>query len=138
MYAMGNSNIRMFSIRNQFDPEHFRVDRDEHFDFTPAGKVPSLKSKTSIVEYRRSSEGTIGKAIGTVRDTKDDVLNSTVEEIYNVYTRQEKWKYVVIVGVAGIFPALSFNIYLPALARIATVRHCHQHFDNLTLTIRRI
>lgn len=138
VYAMGNSNIRMFSIRNQFDPEHINVDQEQEFDFTPAEMLPSVKSKASVVEYRRSSEGTIGKAIGSIRDTKAGVLRTSSDEVYNVYTRKEKWIMVAIVGVAGIFPALTFNIYLPALARMSTVRYEFRALSDLTLTSVRI
>jgi hypothetical protein len=121
VYAMGNSNIRMFSMRNQYDPEHINVDQKHDFAFTPAEQLSSVKSVTAVVEYRRSLEGTIGKAIGSLRDTKGGVVVTSTNEVYNVYGRNEKWVIVVIVGIAGIFPALTFNIYLPALTRISQV-----------------
>jgi hypothetical protein len=74
VYAMGNSNIRMFSMRNQFDPEHINVDQKHDFAFTPAEQLSSVKSVTAVVEYRRSLEGTSGKAIGSLRDTKGGVV----------------------------------------------------------------
>lgn len=133
VYAMGNSNIRMFSIRNQFDPEHYRDDRDEAFNFVEAERVLSMNSQPPDVQYERASQGTIGKAIGSLRDTKGYGLRpyAQSEEEYNVWTRKERWIAVAVVGIAGIFPALTFNIYLPALARVAKVctKTTLQHHD---------
>ncbi|KAL1591434.1 hypothetical protein SLS60_011933 [Paraconiothyrium brasiliense] len=122
VYAMGSSNIRMFSFRHQFDPEE---SRDPSFDFTqaPDDMQADFANRQSLVEYRRSSEGTIGKAIGSVRDGKHDpVIEEKIKEPYHVYTSKEKWTLVVIAGAAGSFPMLTLNMYLPALGQFATVR----------------
>ncbi|KAJ4300850.1 hypothetical protein N0V90_002938 [Kalmusia sp. IMI 367209] len=131
-YAMGSSNIRMFSFRHQFDPEHFR---DDGFDFTQTLERPAetIGKVECLVPYRRSSEGTIGKAIGSLRDPKCGFTKKekeiTPDEPYSAYTVKEKWTLVAIVGAAGCFPILTFNIYLPALGRAATVRVLHRDQD---------
>jgi hypothetical protein len=125
VYAMGNSNIRMFSIRNQYDPEHFRDNRNVQFEFQVSRRTQPLKSRLFAVEYQRPSEATTEKAVEPVQLAKGDVLQTETRELYNVYTKKEKWVVVAIIGAAGIFPALTFNIYLPALTKIATV--CHPH-----------
>lgn len=114
VYAMGSSNIRMFSIRHQFDPEEFRY-RD--FDFSAPRDAPPVPSVPSYVSYRRSSEGTIGKAIGSVQGLNVRVVN----EGPTVFTRREKLALGAIVGATGVFPAMSFNVFLPALTRVAAV-----------------
>lgn len=123
VFAMGSSNIRMFSVRHQFDTEY---SQPADFDFTQTldkSQITSIKPR-SFVEYRRSSEGTIGKAIGSVRDGKTNTIMEEVEieePPYHVYTKHEKWTLVAIAGAAGSFPMFTFNMYLPALERIATV-----------------
>lgn len=122
VFAMGTSNVRMFGVRNQFDTEY---SRDAPFDFTQTLDKSQLEvpKPQSFVEYRRSSEGTIGKAIGSVRDVKKDSTTEELEheEPYHVYTSSEKWFLVAIAGAASSFPMLTFNMYLPALERIAAV-----------------
>ena len=123
VFAMGSSNIRMFSVRHQFDTEY---SGDAGFDFTQTldKSQATLTKPQSFVEYRRSSEGTIGTAIGSVREGKiqKNVEDVEIEEPYHVFTRSEKWTLVAIAGAAGSVPMLTFNMYLPALDRIATVR----------------
>ncbi|KAF1971432.1 MFS general substrate transporter [Bimuria novae-zelandiae CBS 107.79] len=110
----------MFSVRHQFDTEDSRAG----FDFTQIlyNSQETLTKPRSFVEYRRSSEGTIGKAVGSIRDEKDcsKIEEVDLEEPYHVFTRFEKWTLVAIAGAAGSFPTLTFNMYLPALDRIAT------------------
>ena len=136
VFAMGSSNIRMFAVRHQFDTDN---SSDAPFDFTQTldNSQADIVSTQSFVEYRRSSEGTIGKAIGSVRDGKNNMSTieavpdgknlATIEEMkpeepYYAYTVHEKWTLVAIAGAASSFPMLTFNMYLPALERIATVR----------------
>jgi hypothetical protein len=123
VYAMGSSNIRMFSFRHQFDPEHSQY---TGFDFTQTldHAQTAVTKRQSLVQHRTSSEGTIGKAIGSVRDEKMcpmAISEDESEEPYHVYTLKEKWTLVAIAGAAASFPMLTFNMYLPALGRIATV-----------------
>lgn len=134
VFAMGSSNIRMFAVRHQFDTDN---SSDIPFDFTQTldNSQAEIANTQSFVEYRRSSEGTIGKAIGSVRDGKNMSTIGTVpdgkdlptiqemqpEAPYYAYTVHEKWTLVAIAGAASSFPMLTFNMYLPALERIATV-----------------
>ncbi|KAF1949389.1 MFS general substrate transporter [Byssothecium circinans] len=80
----------------------------------------------SLVSYRRSSEGTIGKAIGSVRDahgassgTGRQKQRRAPPEAYSVYTEREKWGFWVILAVAGTLPTFTFWIILPSLGTIA-------------------
>lgn len=135
-YAMGSSNIRMFSLRNQYDPEGTR--RGD-FNFSQTLDRPEivnemLEKAGNLTPYRRPSEGTIGKAIGSVRDTQ--IFYSKNKELpekppYSVYSMKEKWVIIAIVAAAGCFPMLTFNIYLPAMGRIATVSSTsHENSDS--------
>jgi hypothetical protein len=139
VYAMGSSNIRMFSFRHQFDPDHSQF---TGFDFTQTldHAQTAIAKPQSFVEHRTSSEGTIGKAIGSVRDRKTNPMalaEDGIEEPYHVYTLKEKWTLVVVAGAAASFPMLTFNMYLPALGRIATVWICDTT-DELLLMVQRI
>lgn len=122
VYAMGSSNVRMFSFRHQFDPEY---SPDSGFDFTQtlADSQKTFIRQESLAEYPSSAEGTIGKAIGSLRDGKASSTSNEeeIQEPYHVYTSKEKWTLVAIAGAAGSFPMLTLNMYLPALGRIATV-----------------
>ncbi|KAF2441311.1 MFS general substrate transporter [Karstenula rhodostoma CBS 690.94] len=138
VYAMGNSNIRMFSFRHQFDPEHLR---QTGFDFTQTldnGQTTqaAFTRRQSLIEHRTSSEGTIGKAIGSVRDGKITSVTTSEENIqepYHLYTLREKWMLVTLAGAAASFPMLTFNMYLPALGRIATDMKIGVEATNLTI-----
>ncbi|KAF2255329.1 MFS general substrate transporter [Trematosphaeria pertusa] len=112
VFTMGH-NIRMFSIRHQFDPESFRK---EEFTFTTPRDAPPVPSIASIEKYQDSAGGTIGKAP------------------YHVFTYGEKWPLVLIVGAAAIFPGLTATIYLPALDRIARDFNVSLETINLTVT----
>lgn len=41
---------------------------------------------------------------------------------YHVFSKNEKWMVIVIIGAAGLFSGLSSNIYFPSLDAIAQVR----------------
>lgn len=121
VYAMGSSNIRMFSVRHQFDHEH---SQHTAFDFTQTLDNGQAAEAVSTSPDRTSSEGTIGKAIGSVRHGKITSVTMTEESIqepYHLYSLREKWILVAIAGAAASVPMLTFNTYLPALGRIATV-----------------
>ena len=126
VYAMGSSNIRMFSIRHQFDPE---LSQHTDFDFTQTlgsehAAQATLAGRQSFVQRPASSDGTIGKAIGSVRDEKGTsviMIEEPVREPHCVYNLNEKWIMVAIAGAAASLPMLTFNAYLPALGRIAAV-----------------
>ena len=138
VYAM-SSNIRMFSLKHQFDPEHFR----EEFipmstpDVPPVPNVPDVPDVPNLPnlpnlpntlpeeEWVRTSQGTVGKAIGSVSEITSLRKGRIVgkEQPYHVYERKEKWTLVAIVGVAGLFPGLTTNIYLPTLNAVANVRN---------------
>lgn len=44
------------------------------------------------------------------------------EEAYHVFTQRQKWKVVLMIGLAGLFSGLSSNIYFPSLDVISKVR----------------
>ncbi|KAF2645832.1 major facilitator superfamily transporter [Massarina eburnea CBS 473.64] len=80
-----------------------------------------------MVTYRRSSEGTIGKAVGSVNGEQADLWPTsqesekhTPEPYYCVYTETEKRVFLVLVAAAGTLPTFSFSIILPSLVTIAT------------------
>lgn len=126
VYAMGSSNIRMFSIRHQFDPE---LSQNTDFDFTQTrdserAVQATLAGRQSSSQRPTLSDGTIGKAIGSIRDGKSTSVFMTeerVQEPYHLYTVKEKWVLLGIVGAAACLPTFTFNAYLPALGKIATV-----------------
>ena len=45
------------------------------------------------------------------------------EPLYHVFSKEEKWTLVIMIGVAGLFSGLSSNIYFSALDAIAQVRN---------------
>ncbi|KAF2683367.1 MFS general substrate transporter [Lentithecium fluviatile CBS 122367] len=57
-----------------------------------------------------------------------------VEEVYNVFSKKERWMSVIIVGIAGVFPALTFNFFLPAMGKIATDFSVSLEAIHLTIT----
>ena len=133
VYAMSN-NIRMFSIRHQFDPEQLR---DDHPDAIPP--VPTISPHFSRAHSERViSVQTLDQPIktpagafaGEIRFEKGQAVETVISERqatpepgipYHVFSRRRKWLIVVIVGVTGLFPALAANIYLPTLDKVAQV-----------------
>ncbi|KAF9730746.1 major facilitator superfamily transporter [Paraphaeosphaeria minitans] len=138
VYAMGSSNIRIFSSRHQFDPEH---SQRTGFDFTQTpdngnAAHATLTRRPSLVQRRPSYEGTIGKAVGSIPDENFFsvmVSGERIQEPYHLYTVKEKWVLVAIAGAAASFPMLTFNTYLPALGRIATDLEISAEATNLTV-----
>ncbi|KAF2708580.1 major facilitator superfamily transporter multidrug resistance [Pleomassaria siparia CBS 279.74] len=83
-------------------------------------------------EWIRTSQGTVGRAIGSVSQRKV-VDKEDKEQPYHVFERNEKWTLVVVVGLAGLFPGLTANVYLPTLNAVAS--DFTIGLDRVTLTI---
>ncbi|OAG00265.1 MFS general substrate transporter [Paraphaeosphaeria sporulosa] len=61
------------------------------------------------------------------------VSEERIQEPYHLYTVKEKWVLVAIAGAAASIPMLTFNMYLPALGRIATDLEIGAEATNLTI-----
>jgi hypothetical protein len=124
VYAM-SSNIRMFSLKYQFDSEAFHQESRPKSLEDVVPPVPKILPKE---EWIRTSKGTGGEAIGIIRDEKIGEKREPDEKdvSYHVYSRREKWEVVAIVGIVGLFPGLTANIYLPTLNAVGTVCHSRQ------------
>ncbi|KAJ0367454.1 hypothetical protein COL154_003104 [Colletotrichum chrysophilum] len=53
---------------------------------------------------------------------------------YHVFSKNEKWMVIVIIGVAGLFSGLSSNIYFPSLDAIAQDLKVSLNMVSLTIT----
>ncbi|KAF9877124.1 major facilitator superfamily transporter [Colletotrichum karsti] len=53
---------------------------------------------------------------------------------YHVFSKNEKWMVIVIIGVAGLFSGLSSNIYFPSLNAIAQDLNVSLNMVSLTIT----
>lgn len=142
VYTLGN-RMRMFSTRHQFDPEKFQEEEQSRtlparLDIPP---VPAIPSVASYGHLMRPPGSGIGNAFASPafapkielhvhgekrKEVWDEVLPEERPQKpgpYHVFSPMKKWVLVVIVGVAGIFPSLTPNIYLPTLNQIGTVSH---------------
>jgi len=112
----------MFSLRHQFDTELFRDHADDVVQTANQQKeMESSQKSLSVGEFR----GFDGPMVQIKSDESPGGFsiwqNEKVEQPYHVFDMREKWRLVAIVGAAGIFQALTFNIYLPTLNRIGLV-----------------
>lgn len=138
IYTMGSSNIRMFSPRNQFDPESFRDETDDIIYTTSPDAPPVPSKKTlSLIEYKTTAASSVYPADekSSPTPTPDQRLSTVsfyevvipkpekprLVEPYHVFTDKEKWIVVAIVSATGMLPVLTFYTYLPGIMSIATV-----------------
>jgi hypothetical protein len=57
------------------------------------------------------------------REIWDDVYPESLKEPeYHVFTRRKKWLIIVLVGLTGTLPGLTFNMFLPAVNTIGKVK----------------
>ncbi|KAF2010006.1 MFS general substrate transporter [Aaosphaeria arxii CBS 175.79] len=112
LYVAG-SNVRVFSVQNQFDSELYEDDRTTRSSFS----LPSQRRSDIVLgleENKRNPDD--NEAVTTPQDTKP-----LPEAPYHVFSNKERWVVVVLIGSAGLFSGLSSNIYFPALDAIAQV-----------------
>ncbi|KAF2259214.1 MFS general substrate transporter [Lojkania enalia] len=115
------SNIRFFNIRHQFDPEQYR---DNRIPTSSAQITRADCSKRPLTTYSNGqpfedwyrAKHIAKKAIASSHAPLAVVPE---EEPYHVFSHRRKWVITVIVGIYGLFPAISPNIYLPALAKVS-------------------
>lgn len=107
LYVAG-SNIRVFSVRNQFDSELYEDDRTTR----------TLSSRSSTRRVATLSQ--IGDEEGRLNLTGVDD-KPLPEAPYHVYSNRKRWLVVILIGSAGLFSGLSSNIYFPALDAISKV-----------------
>jgi hypothetical protein len=111
LYVTG-SNIRVFSIHHQFDPENYEDDRTTR----ELSEKPQALGHLSWGSWKGTpDESTVDAAID------NRVTVTRPETPYHVFSHKESWLVVVMIGVAGLFSGLSSNIYFPALDIIARV-----------------
>lgn len=107
LYATGSS-IRILSIRHQFDASCYDDDRTSW-------------TRPSIPISRESWHQKALHAI-TENGTPETRSSDIQEKPYHAFSKEQKWRVVVMIGVAGLFSGLSSNIYFPSLDAIARVR----------------
>ncbi|KAH7132376.1 major facilitator superfamily transporter [Dendryphion nanum] len=157
VYAMSN-NIRIFSIRHQFDPDQYRDEQTSHVthedsrisrrsDIPPVPSIPrshSLHSsgKPSMIAPV-AAPITIIPPSAARRSQFDrwdekgmvsvDIRSGPFDYPYHVYSYRKKWLLVGIVTVVAIVAGLTPSMYLPSLNTIA--RDFKMSLDSVTLTI---
>jgi hypothetical protein len=112
----------MFSLKHQFDSEAFHNESRPKSLEDVVPPVPKILPKE---EWIRISKGTGKETIGSIRDEKirENVEPEGMDMSYHCYSRREKWEVVAIVGIVGLFPGLTANIYLPTLNAVGVVCH---------------
>jgi hypothetical protein len=106
LYTTGPSRVQIFSIQHQFDSGSYEDDRTSW----------TRPSKTASVRLHYWNQPL---ADGVNEEEKNKPVQP--EPPYHVFSRTQKWKVVLMIGVAGLFSGLSSNIYFPALDSIARV-----------------
>jgi hypothetical protein len=119
VYVM-SSNIRMFSLNLQFDPE---ILHQEPRPKSSEAVVPPVPKILPEEEWIRTSKDLAVKAIEGIRDEEVGEKRRSKEKdvSYHVYSRREKWNVIAIVCILGLFPGLTANIYLPTLNAVGRV-----------------
>jgi hypothetical protein len=125
-----SSNVRMFSVRHQFNPEHYRTD-DLGIPITVPKDIRRMSIQKTIsiriVESQQSSNSAIGRTTRPVYDTQIGLSSLCQQspkanpEPYHLLSERKKWMCVAIVTAAGILPVFTFNISLASMVTIATV-----------------
>ncbi|KAF2113139.1 major facilitator superfamily transporter [Lophiotrema nucula] len=146
VYAMSN-NVRMFSIRHQFDPEQIRDNYPDTVLPVPAISLHFSKAQSERVVSVRLFDDPVQKPTGifggNMRFEKGQAVETIIPERqatpepvipYHVFSRRRKWLIVVIVSVTGLFPALAANIYLPTLDKVAQDLRISIEAVSLTIT----
>lgn len=111
VYTLGQK-ARVLSFANQFDPEQYDDDRTSFvalskYDTRDSGGYREPRREEALMK----DETCVGERVSTVS-----------EKPYHMFSLEQKWLVVVLIGVAGLFSGLSSNIYFPALDAIAKVR----------------
>lgn len=111
VFALGQKSL-IFSLADQFDLER---DNSDNISSIALSRERSRESGGDVTSYREgtSKEDQVYDGLG---------VSAQPEMPYHVYTSSQKWRVVILVGVAGLFSGLSSNIYFPALDVIAKVR----------------
>lgn len=109
-FHITGTNVRVLSIREQFDPERYEDDRTTY----------TLPSRSEFGSIRILNDGRSEWEVSTYATTIATSVKSQ-EPPYHVFDHKKQWAVVSLVGVAGLFSGLSANIFFPALETISKV-----------------
>jgi hypothetical protein len=115
IYVAGSSRFRVLSMQYQFDA-------DNHDDDRTSWTRPSMVGTVSLQSLDRPIQTDPIEHDAYIESAKVEKGASAIEEPpYHVLSVKEKWRLVIMIGIAGLFSGLSSNIYFPALDAIAKV-----------------
>ncbi|KAH7089723.1 major facilitator superfamily transporter [Paraphoma chrysanthemicola] len=126
LYVIG-SNVQIFSVRHQFDPESYDDDRT-------SWTAPSAPQRGTFNIENEVKEESLDPTVDSPGAPRENHTNAAVEPLYHIFSKKEIWTVVITIGVAGLFSGLSSNIYFPALDAIAKDLRVSMSAVSLTIT----